>query len=155
MQVASGSVVSFHYTLSSDDGVVIDSSKGRAPFTYLHGYQTLNLTSLEEELTGQQPGEEIVLTLAPEQVFGDYDPHKIQELPREAFPETDAFTPGARYTTVTPEGKEISFSVVDIQPTVVIVDFNHPLAGQKAVLAVKVEEVRQATPEECLQGRPL
>lgn len=155
MQVVSGSVVSFHYTLLSDGGTVIDSSQDKAPITYLHGYQPLSVANLEEELTGHEAGEEIVLTLPPGQVFGEYDPRKIQELPREVFPPTIALTPGARYTTMTSEGKELSFSVVDLQPTAVVIDFNHPLAGQEAVLSVKVEEVRQATPEECAQRRPL
>jgi FKBP-type peptidyl-prolyl cis-trans isomerase SlyD len=88
-------------------------------------------------------------------MFGDYDPQKIQTVPQEMFPPTVVLTVGARYTTTTPEGKELSFRVIDIQPDAVILDFNHPLAGQHAVLAVRVENVRQATPEEFRMGRPL
>ena len=154
MRVVPGSVVSFHYTLLSNGGTVIESTQGRSPFKYLHGHQPLSIENLEEKLTGHEAGEEIVLTLPPNQ-FGEYDPRKIQELPREVFPPTNTLTPGGRYTTTTSEGKVLSFGVVDVQPTSIVVDFNHPLAGQEIVLSVKVEEVRQATPEECTQGRPL
>jgi len=155
MQVASGHVISFHYILRSEAGAVIDSSIRRPPFTYLHGYQVLNIAGLEEELAGHVVGEEVVLDLPPAQMFDDYDPQKIQNVPQDLFPPTVALTAGNRYTTTTPDGKELSFRVIDIQPDAVILDFNHPLAGQRAVLSVKVERVRQATPEEFRMGRPL
>jgi FKBP-type peptidyl-prolyl cis-trans isomerase SlyD len=155
MQVMPGHVVSFHYTLQSEAGAVIDSSLGKPPFTYLHGYQVLNIAGLEEQLAGHVVGEEIVLDLPPAQMFGDYEPQKIQTVPHDMFPPTVALTAGARYTTTTPEGKELSFRVMDIQPDVIILDFNHPLAGQRAILSVRVENVRQATPEEFRMGRPL
>jgi FKBP-type peptidyl-prolyl cis-trans isomerase SlyD len=155
MQVTPGHVVSFHYTLRSEAGAVIDSSSGKPSFTYLHGYQGLNIAGLEEELTGHGVGEEVVLALPPSQLFGDYDPQKIQTVPHELFPPTVTLTAGTRYTTTTPEGQELSFSVIEIQPEVVIVDFNHPLAGQQAMLSVKVDSVRPATPEEFRRGRPL
>ena len=153
MQITQGAVVSFHYTLLSDTGALIDSSQKRTPLTYLHGYQPLSVTSLEEALAGHEAGEEVMVTL-PEEQFGKYDPQKLQELPLEAFPPTITLVPGARYTTIA-SGKEISFGVVKVKPTTVVVDFNHALAGKKTVLSVKVEEVRQATPEECVERRPL
>jgi FKBP-type peptidyl-prolyl cis-trans isomerase SlyD len=155
MQVAPGHIVSFHYTLRAEAGAVIDSSSGKPPFTYLHGYQGLNIDGLEEELAGHGVGEEVVLALPPSQMFGDYDPQKIQTVPHELFPPSVTLTAGTRYTTATPEGKELSFRVLEIQPEVVIVDFNHPLAGQQAMLSVKVENVRPATPEEFRRGQPL
>jgi FKBP-type peptidyl-prolyl cis-trans isomerase SlyD len=155
MQVASGHVVSFHYTLRAEAGAVLDSSSGKAPFTYLHGYQGLNIVGLEEELAGHEVGEEVVLALPPGQLFGNYDPKKIQTVPHELFSSSVTLTAGGRYTTTTPEGKELSFGVLDIQPEVVIVDFNHPLAGQRALLAVTVESVRPASPEEFRRGQPL
>jgi len=88
-------------------------------------------------------------------MFGDYDPQKIQSVPQDLFPPTVDMTADSWSTTPTPDGKELSFRVIDIQPDAIIVDFNHPLAGQRAVLFVKVERVRQATPEEFRMGRPL
>jgi len=155
MQVAPGHVISFHFTVRAEAGMVIASSSGKPPFTYLHGYQALNIAGLEEELAGQEVGEEVVLTLPPSQLFGDYDPQKIQTVPYELFPPSVTLTVGDRYTTTTPEGEELSFGVLDIQPEAVIVDFNHPLAGQRAILSAKVESVRPATLEECRRGQPL
>lgn len=152
MQVAAGHVVSFHYTLRSETGDALDSSIGRSPFTYLHGYQALNVDGLEEALIGHVAGEEVVLDLPAGQVFGDYDSQKVQSLSRDVFPPAVDLTVGERYTTTTPEGQELSFSVLEIQPDAVIIDLNHPLAGQSAVLHAKVEAVRQATPEEFRKG---
>ena len=153
MQVVPGQVVSFHYTLRSEAGEVLDSSVGKAPLTYLHGYQPLSIAGLEEELSGRDVGQEFAVELAPAQAFGEYDPQKVQLVPREAFPPTTELQEGTRYTATTPEGKPLSFAVVEIQPEEVAVDFNHPLAGQRATLSVMVEGVRHATPEELQQAQ--
>ena len=153
MQISSGHVVSFHYTLRSKTGTVLDSSAGKPPLSYLHGQQSLSIAGLEEELSGRSTGDEIVVELPPAHAFGDHDPQKIQAVPREAFPATVALQQGSRYTTTTPDGKELSFTVIELQPETVVVDFNHPLAGQETLLSVKVEAVRHATPEELQNGR--
>jgi FKBP-type peptidyl-prolyl cis-trans isomerase SlyD len=153
MQISSGHVVSFHYTLRAKSGAVLDSSVGKPPLSYLHGHQPLNIAGLEEGLSGRSAGDEVDLELPPSQTFGEHDPQKVQAIPREAFPATATLQQGARYTTTTPDGKELSFTIMELQPETIVVDFNHPLAGQVTVLSVKVEEVRHATPEEIQNGR--
>ena len=153
MQVAPGYVVSIHCTLRLESGEVIDSSEGKSPFTYLHGYQSLGLVSLEE-LNGRDIGAEVACVLPPAKAFGEHEQQKIQLVPREAVPTTVPLTEGNRYTT-THKGKEMSFTVVEIQPAMVVLDFNHPLAGQSVVVSLKVVNVRQASPEELQQGRAI
>ena len=148
MNIATGHVVSFHYTIQSESGVLIDSSFGKSPFSYLHGYQDLNVRGLEEKLAGHSTGEEIYMQLSPSQMFGEHDPQKVQTFPRDLFSSAMTFVEGKRYTTRTPEGKELAFRIVKIQPDTIMLDFNHPLAGQGAVLHATVNSVREATPEE-------
>ncbi len=147
MKVAPDHVVSFHYTLCSEAGEVIDSSEGKAPITYLHGHQTLRLFGLEEEIVGRHVGEEVGRVLPPAQAFGERDPQKVRSIPRETLPSVESLKAGGRYTTLTPQGRQ-AFTVVEIRPETVVLDFNHPLAGQNVVLSVKVVEIRKATPQE-------
>ena len=152
MQVAPGHVVSIHYTVRLESGEVIESSEGQ-PLTYLHGYQPLGLISVEE-LNGRDIGAEVDCVLPPAKTFGEHDEQKIKRVPRTAFPPTVTLIEGNRYTT-TEKGIDMSFTVVEIQPAMVVLDFNHPLAGQSVVVSLKVINVRQASPEELQQGRAM
>ena len=64
--VAEGMVVAMHYTLTGDDGKVIDSSSGGQPLYYLHGAGNI-VSGLERQLTGKNVGEKITAVVPPEE----------------------------------------------------------------------------------------
>ena len=69
MQIAQNSVAAFHYTLTDDEGQVIDSSEGREPLTYLHGGGQI-VPGLEKQMEGRAVGDKFIADVSPEEGYG-------------------------------------------------------------------------------------
>ncbi|WP_017460969.1 FKBP-type peptidyl-prolyl cis-trans isomerase [Dyella ginsengisoli] len=150
MQIADQTVVSFHYTLTDDQGTVIDSSAGREPLTYLHGVGQI-VPGLEKEMAGRTVGDQFKVDVAPEEGYGVRHAELEQQVPREAFQGVEDIQPGMQFQGRGPQGV-INVTVTKIEDGVVHIDGNHPLAGQTLHFDVQVTEVREATAEEQQHG---
>jgi FKBP-type peptidyl-prolyl cis-trans isomerase SlyD len=149
--IADKHVVSIHYTLTDADGAKLDSSTGRAPLTYLHGAKNI-IPGLERALTGKSVGDQLQVTVQPDDAYGEFDDDLVQTVPHEAFDGVDKVQPGMQFEARSPEGGSQVVVVKEVADEGVIVDGNHPLAGQVLHFDVKVEEVRAATDEELAHG---
>lgn len=150
MQIGERTVASFHYTLTDDDGNVIDSSADRAPLTYLHGSGNI-VPGLEREMHGRKAGDVFNVVVAPEDGYGLPNPTMVQVVPREAFQGVEQLEVGMEFQAQTPQGP-MSVSIAGIDGDQVTVDGNHPLAGQALHFAIEVTDVRDATLEEMGHG---
>lgn len=150
MQVSENKVVSIHYTLRNDAGEVIDSSAGRAPLRYLHGVGNI-IPGLEKALEGKTSGDRVDVNIAPEEAYGERDESLVQVVPRSAFEGVEEIEPGMQFQAQTPAGRQI-LTVVEVQDDRVVVDGNHPLAGETLHFSVEITEVREATEEELAHG---
>ncbi len=150
MQVSARTVVSFHYTLTDDDGALIDSSAEGEPLTYLHGAGNL-IPGLETALEGQPAAAELQVRIAPEQAYGERDDELVQPVPRSQFPPDANPRVGMEFEARTPAGPR-SVTVVAVDEETVTVDANHPLAGKALNFRVTVIDVRAATSEEIAHG---
>lgn len=150
MQVSENKVVSIHYTLKNDAGEVIDSSTGRDPLTYLHGAGNI-IPGLEKALAGKDSGEHVDVSIAPEEAYGARNESLIQSVPKAAFEGVDRIEPGMQFQAQTPSGMQV-LTVVEVKDDEVVVDGNHPLAGQTLHFSVDIAEVRDATEEELSHG---
>lgn len=150
MQIAQNSVVAFHYTLTNDQGEVLDSSEGREPLTYLHGAGNI-IPGLEKELEGRENGEKLQVAVNPEEGYGETQPSLVQEVPRDSFQGVESIEPGMQFQAQT-QGGPLMVTVTKVEGDTVVVDGNHPLAGQKLNFDVEIAEVREATPEEAEHG---
>lgn len=148
--VAENLVVDFHYTLTNDQGEVLDSSAGNDPLPYLHGFGNI-IPGLENALLGLQVGDKKDVTVQPEDGYGPVFPEMRQEVPREAFQGVDEITVGMRFTAESDRGP-LPVEVVAVSDTHVTVDGNHPLAGQVLHFAVEVVGIRAATDTELEHG---
>jgi FKBP-type peptidyl-prolyl cis-trans isomerase SlyD len=149
MQVADQKIVSIDYTLTNDDGEVLDSSQGREPLHYLHGAGNI-IPGLERALTGKSPGDAVQAKIPPTEAYGEKDPQLVQAVPRDRFPAKDV-TVGMQFQAQG-GGQTRIVTVVAIDPQNVTIDANHPLAGQTLNFDVKVVDVRDATSEELSHG---
>ena len=155
MKVGKGSVVSLNYKLHLGDGVVVDASEAGEPLTYIHGESQI-VPGLERELEGLEVGAAKQVTVAPDDGYGLSDPGAIQRVPRTAFPE--GFEPKESMELVAqgPQGEPLPFVVRGVERSlegeIVVVDFNHPLAGKTLHFDVEVTGVREATAEELDHG---
>jgi len=150
MQIAQNAVVAFHYTLTDDEGQVIDSSQGRAPLTYLHGTGQI-VPGLEKQMEGRVAGDAFNADVAPEEGYGVHRPELVQEVPRAAFQGVDDIQPGMQFQGRGPQG-EINVTVTKVEDDKVYVDGNHPLAGKTLHFAIDVSSVREASAEELSHG---
>ena len=150
MQIADNTVASFHYTLTDDEGRVIDSSEGREPLTYLHGTGQI-VPGLEKMMAGRQAGDQFKVDVVPEEGYGVRHAELMQEVPREAFQGVEDIQPGMQFQGRGPQGV-INVTVVRVDEDKVHIDGNHPLAGQTLHFNVEVTGVREANAEELAHG---
>lgn len=142
-------VVSFHYTLKDESGTVIDKSEGQ-PLVYLHGASNI-IPGLEKALVGKKVGDTLNVTVEPEEGYGEYSAEAVQEVPRNLFQGVDHIEPGMQFQAQTDDGMQVVV-VKDVSEDSIIVDGNHPLAGQRLNFDVQVVEIRDATAEELSHG---
>ncbi|MFK2900845.1 peptidylprolyl isomerase [Dyella jejuensis] len=150
MQIADNSVASFHYTLTGDDGQVIDSSEGREPLTYLHGSGQI-VPGLEKAMAGRAAGDQFKVDVAAAEGYGEHHPELMQELPREAFQGVEDIQPGMQFQGHGPQGV-INVTVTKVDDDKVHIDGNHPLAGQTLHFEIEITQVRVASEEEIAHG---
>ena len=151
MQIAANKAVSIDYTLTNEGGGVIDSSVGGAPLVYLHGAGNI-IVGLEKALEGKQAGDELEVTIEPEDAYGDYSVELVAVLNRAMFEGVDELEVGMQFHASAPNGGMQIVTIRDIEGDDVTVDGNHPLAGQRLNFKVKVVEVRDANAEELAHG---
>jgi len=145
-------VVAMHYQLSNGFDELIDSSQGDIPLVYMHNSNSL-LPSLERELTGKQAGDHVAVTIYPEDGYGYPDEELIAEWPREAIEQSQQeLKLGMRFKALAEDGNSKLVSVTEIRDDVVVLDANHPLAGQVLNFMIAIVSVREPTPEELEQG---
>lgn len=141
-QIEDGSIVSIEYTLTGDDGKVIDTSVGKEPLTYIHGAGQI-VKGLEQELSGLKVGDQKKVRVKPEDGYGMPNEKAVQEIPREKVP-TEAQKEGATLMMKSPDGRAVPIKIVKVTDKTVVVDLNHPLAGKTLHFDVKVKDIKAA-----------
>ena len=151
-QIKDGDVVSIHYTLTDNDGDVIDSSIGNEPLMYLQGAGNI-VEGLEKEILGKSVGDKFKVAVPPELGYGEHSGEEPLELPKSNFPDSDV-VPGMMFHAQGESGQQFALWVVNVEGDNVYVDINHPLAGTTLNFEVEITESRDATDEEKEHGHP-
>ena len=151
MTIKENSAVSFHYTLTDDDGQTLDSSAGKDPLAYLHGAGNI-IPGLESALAGKSVGDAMVVAVTAAEGYGEVQKELIQEVPRDAFQGVDSIEVGMQFEAQTGQGGTVPVTVTAVTDEIVTVDGNHPLAGKNLNFDVSIEDVRDATEEELEHG---
>lgn len=151
-QVTDDMVVSLDYTLRLDDDQVIDSSEGRNPLEFIQGQGHI-IPGLERELYGMEVGDEKTVTVAPGEGYGERDDSQIQIVGRDAFQPGAELTPGLGVQMQDPQsGQVFQGTISQVNDENVVIDFNHPLAGETLHFDVSIAGLRAATAEELNHG---
>ena len=150
MRIDRDAVVTLACDVRDCDGNVVEEDG--TLLTYLHGGYGGIFPRVENELQGKEVGHEVRITLEPEDAFGDYDAELIRVEPRARFPE--ALEVGMRFEGIPGDREEeaLIYTVTDVTADAVVVDGNHPLAGERLWFHGTVREVRRATPDELEHG---
>ena len=149
MQIAMNTVVSITYELLDSNGNVLESSK--EPVSYLHGGYDNIFPRVEEELHGKSIGDKVEITLEPADAFGDYDEELVQMEPVSACPSKDLKV-GMQFEGEDESGEVILYTITNINDGKVIVDGNHPWAGERVLFKATIADVRKAGEEEVAHG---
>lgn len=150
MQIANQTVVTLDYTLTDDEGNVIDRSED-GTFSYLHGASNI-IPGLEQALDGKAAGDSLKVSIAAADGYGEHDETKTVVVPMSMFPEDSEVEVGMQFQAQGPEGESLMVTVTRVEGDSVTVDGNHPLAGVQLNFEVSVVGVREATAEEIAHG---
>ncbi len=150
MNIAKDSVVSFHYQMADEAGNVLESSAGSTPTVYLQGHGAM-MQGIEDALEGRVAGDELDVTLSPEQAYGMPKPNAQMRIPRKHLLNKGRLQVG-QVVQVNTENGARQATVVKVGLKTVDIDSNHPLAGKTLVFKLNVVDVREATAEEKSHG---
>lgn len=150
MHIGDQKVVTLHYTLTDNEGKVIDQSEDGS-FAYLQGAGNI-IPGLENALAGKSTGEELSVNVSPEEAYGVRDESMLQQVPKNMFEDTGQIAIGTQFHAQGPNGEMLVVTVIEVQEEHVVVDGNHPLAGVELNFDVKIIEVRDASEEEVEHG---
>ncbi|GAB6140366.1 peptidylprolyl isomerase [Methylosoma difficile] len=150
MQVADNTAVSIHYTLTNDDGDVIDSSIGGAALVYLQGAGNI-ISGLEKALHGKTAGEKLNVRIDAEDAYGEFMEERVQVIPRAMFEGIDTVEVGMQFHADVSDGPGV-VTVIGVEGDDITIDGNHPLAGMALTFDVEIVDVRPATKDEMAHG---
>ncbi len=149
MQIAKNTIVSLTYRLTNAEGQLIEETE--QPISYLHGGYHGIFPGVEEALDGQKAGFQCDVKLDPENAFGEYEASLVRVEARDLFPPNVKV--GMQFEGSSEQSGETRvYTITDIADDKVVVDGNHPLAGQAVVFSCVVTEVRMASAEEVSHG---
>lgn len=155
MNIAKDKVVSLTYQLTVE-GNVIETVTAEKPMEFVFGAGYL-LPKFEENVSGLKIGDKFSFELKSEEAYGPKVQDAIVELPKNIFEvngEIDAnlLVVGNQIPMMDGEGHRMMGTVVEVKEDVVVMDFNHMLAGADLNFAGEVVGVREATEEELSHG---
>ncbi len=132
--------VLLNFTLSLTDGTVVDATEENQPMRLSIGDGSL-ITGLEQSLYGMKEGDHQCLLIDPRDAFGFPDETKLHEMSRDEFADDIKLEAGLIIGFSTPAGDDVPGTIKDLKDDIVLVDFNHPLAGREIIFDVQVLEV--------------
>jgi FKBP-type peptidyl-prolyl cis-trans isomerase SlpA len=144
LAIGPGTKITLHFALQLDNGDMVDSNFERDPATFTVGDGNL-LPGFEKALFGMLEGEHKTVVIKPEDGFGQRNPNNIQEIARSQFSPDLELSEGLMLSFADAQKTELPGVVQSYDDEVVVVDFNHPLAGRDIlfeVAIIKIEPVQ-------------
>lgn len=142
--------------LNNEQGEVIQKVDESRPFVQLFGVGAL-LPAFESNLAGLEEGDTFGFALSAEEGYGNPSDEAILKLDKKIFEidgkvDTDMVAVGKTITMQDNQGNPLDGKVLAIEEDSVVMDFNHPLAGENLYFTGSILNVREATPEELQHG---
>jgi peptidylprolyl isomerase len=141
MAPKSGDTVKVNYRGTLSDGTEFDSSEGREPLEFVVGSGQV-IPGFDGAVTGLQTGDSITVTIPAAEAYGEHDEEGLQQFPIASFPSVPEA--GWAVELSGPEGQRVPAVVAEVDDEFVMLDFNHPLAGQDLTFEITLVEVVEA-----------
>lgn len=141
MPVKNGDNIKVHYRGTLSDGTEFDSSEGREPLEFTMGKRML-IPGFEAAVLGKEKGDKVTVTIEPAEAYGEHDAQQIIPVPREQFPEDMQLECGMVIQLQGPDGSVFDTVIFEVGTEEVMLDANHPLAGQALTFEIEVLEIK-------------
>ena len=142
-QVKKGDAIKVHYHGKLVDGTTFDSSEGREPLEFEVG-SGMVIPGFDEGVTGMAIGEKKTVHIPADEAYGPKQEDMIMEFPKERFPADMVPEVGMQLNMNNGQGQSFPVVIVEVQEAVVILDANHPLAGQDLIFDLELVEINGA-----------
>jgi len=136
--IENGNVVDVHYVGKLTDGNVFDSSEGREPLKFEVGSGQI-IPGFESAVMGKTVGDKVTVTINPEMAYGEVREDLFVQLPLDKMP--GDVEVGQMLQAMSDDGRETQVRVHEINEDNVIIDGNHPLAGQDLIFDIEIVSV--------------
>jgi peptidylprolyl isomerase len=140
MAPETGMTVRVHYRGTLEDGTQFDSSEGRDPLEFTLGAGQV-IAGFEQAVAELEVGASTTVTIAAEEAYGPRMDQAVQAVPMHAFSEEPDL--GAKVEMLTPDGQNLTAAVVEVREEEVVLDFNHPLAGEPLTFHIELVSVTE------------
>jgi FKBP-type peptidyl-prolyl cis-trans isomerase 2 len=137
--VTQGSTVEVHYTGKFVDGEVFDSSEGKDPLQFEVGSGQI-IPGFENAIMGKQIGEKVTVQVPADQAYGQIREDLYVEVPMDKMPgEVEV---GQLLQADSGDGQVVQVIVKEVKEDTIVIDGNHPLAGQDLVFEIEVVSIQ-------------
>jgi len=144
-QVKSGDKVKVHYHGKLTNGETFDSSEGRAPLEFEVG-KGMVIKGFDNGVTGMAVGEKKTITIPYSEAYGPRQSNMVIEMPKDRFPKDMELVPGTPLMMSDGKGQEFQVVIAQVKEDSVMLDANHPLAGQDLVFDIELVEIVGSKP---------
>jgi len=144
-QVKSGDKIKVHYHGKLTSGETFDSSAGREPLEFEVGSGQV-IPGFDIGVTGMSVGEKKTINIPFAEAYGPKNQEMIIEMPKDRFPTDMEIEVGMPLGMSDQEGHQFQVTVVEIKDAVVMLDANHPLAGQDLIFDLELVEIVGGSP---------
>ena len=149
MTITKDAVVTIDYSIKDSNGELLESADGEL-LSFIQGSQTL-APGLEKALEGKKKGDQLEVTLPPEEAFGVREEDLVREVSLEDFEDKEDVREGLVFHADL-DGEVRFYTVKSVDGDTVIIDGNHPFADKTLTFNITVTEVREASEEELEHG---
>lgn len=141
MPIKNGDTIKVHYRGTLSDGTEFDSSEGREPLEFTMG-QGMLIPCFEAAVMGKEKGDKVTVTIPPAEAYGEHDPQQMIPVEREQFPKEMELERGMVIQLQGPDGSVFDTIIFEVGDKEVMLDANHPLAGQALTFEIEVLEIK-------------
>lgn len=144
-QAKNGDKVKVHYHGRLTNGETFDSSEGREPLEFEVG-SGMVIKGFDDGVTGMKVGDKKTLNIPVEQAYGEKNAEMIIEYPKAQFPPQIELKVGEQLVMSSASGQQFQVKIAEIKDDVVLLDANHPLAGEELIFDIELVEIVGSKP---------
>ena len=144
-KVKTGDKVKVHYHGKLSSGETFDSSAGREPLEFEVG-SGMVIKGFDDGVTGMTVGDKKTINIPFDDAYGPRNPDMVIEMPKDKFPKDLDIEVGMPLGMSDQQGQQFQVTIVEIKEDIVLLDANHPLAGQDLVFDLELVEIVGGSP---------